>query len=114
MKWHKLAAFVVLLSLCVNFAAFTCEKSDLHMYCYSVKKAVHICENIDESKPLEYVRVQTSKVKLERAVLYSETVQEISPSVPENYKCIVVEPKNRVQEARRNVDEYGKKNISSI
>ena len=42
-----------------------------------------------------------------------EIVYEKKCDIPENYFCVVIEKKNWVQEARRNVDEYNLSNIRS-
>ena len=105
MKKQKIAVFAVIIALIANICACVHANAGFSIG-YDSGGGQRIQSETNESDAPDYIRMETTRYKRD---LYYKTfagiVCEVDPDVPENYFCIVVEPKNRVQEARRIVDE---------
>ena len=104
MKRHKIAIFVVILSLIANLILACHAHTRMHPHLKALTE-VHIC-NHSNFESVEVIRMQTPRLQYSYFENLKEIVHEVKRDIPENYFCVIVEPKNRVQEARRNVDEH--------
>ena len=112
MKKHKIAFFVVFLIIASNIAAQAHGHINLHTH-WQAKHKLHICSKDKETENIEMVRILAPKFRYLYFENLLEIVQERKPDIPENYFCVVVEEKNRVQDARRVVEEIEKPNTCS-
>ena len=105
-KTKKIVVFLMFFIVFANFIAYSCESSRLHVG--QVKAAdLHICTKcVADTEYIEIVKMVTPRLQYLYFDGTEEIVYEIEKDVPENYFCVVIERKNWVQEARRNVDEH--------
>lgn len=104
MKKHKIVVFVVILLLIANFSMVCHARTHIHIHLKALNE-MHIC-NSNNLECVEVVRMQTPRLQYLYFEILEGIISEIKKDIPENYLCVIVEPKNRVQEARRNVDEH--------
>ena len=112
MKMKKIAIFVLLLSIIANITAGAAGSTDFHTHRLTENK-VHYCYNANQYEYEEHIRMMTPRLQYLYFENLLEIVHEVKKDIPENYFCVVVEEKNWVQEARRNVDENTKSNKCS-
>lgn len=104
MKKHKIVVFVIILSLISNFSMVSHAKTHMHMHLKTLNET-RIC-NSSNLECVKVVRMQTPRLQYLYYEILEGIISEIKNDIPENYLCVIVKPKNRVQEARRNIDEY--------
>ena len=112
MKKHKIAIFVIIFAIFANIAVQEHDSAYLKSHIMA-KHKLHYCQNVDETEHISFIRMLTPRLRYLYFEDLLEIVHERKPDIPENYFCIIVEEKNRVQEARRNVDENTESNKCS-